>query len=94
MAVPDSPQRATDACDQPHPPPPPRNAHAPATAAPEPSARDLFEVLVREHGNALLASIHAIAGPSHADDIFQDTVLVAWRRLGDYDRTRLRLPPP
>jgi DNA-directed RNA polymerase specialized sigma24 family protein len=51
-------------------------------------------VLVREHGNALLASIHAIAGPSHADDIFQDTVLVAWRRPGDYDRTRLRLPPP
>ena len=48
----------------------------------------------REHGNALLASTHAIAGPSHADDIFQDTVLVAWRRLGDYDRTRLRLPPP
>ena len=33
-------------------------------------------------------------GHEHADDIFQDTVLVAWRRLGDYDRTRLRLPPP
>ena len=60
----------------------------PATTAPEPSARDLFEVLVREHGDALLASIHAIAGPVHADDIFQDTVLVAWRRLGDYDRAR------
>jgi len=57
-------------------------------ATPEPSARDLFEILVREHGDALLASIHAIAGPLHADDIFQDTVLVAWRRLEDYNRTR------
>jgi RNA polymerase sigma-70 factor (ECF subfamily) len=25
---------------------------------------------------------------SSVDDIFQDTVLVAWRRLPDYDRTR------
>lgn len=54
----------------------------------EPTARELFEVLIREHGDALLASIRANAGWSHADDIFQDTVLVAWRRLPDYDRTR------
>lgn len=55
---------------------------------PEPTARELFEVLIRENGDALLASIRATAGSAHADDIFQDTVLVAWRRLGDYDRTR------
>jgi RNA polymerase sigma-70 factor (ECF subfamily) len=54
----------------------------------EPTARELFEVLVREHGDALLASIRANAGAANADDIFQDTVLVAWRRLADYDRTR------
>ena len=54
----------------------------------EPTARELFEVLVREHGDALLASIRATAGAAHADDIFQDTVIVAWRRLPDYDRTR------
>lgn len=54
----------------------------------EPTARELFEVLVREHGDALLASIRANAGATNADDIFQDTVLVAWRRLADYDRTR------
>ncbi len=54
----------------------------------EPTARELFEVLIREHGDALLASIRATAGPSHADDIFQDAVLVAWRRLPDYDRSR------
>ena len=61
------------------------------TATPEsgpPTARELFEVLIREHGDALLASIRATAGPAHADDIFQDAVLVAWRRLPDYDRTR------
>ncbi len=53
-----------------------------------PSAKDLFEILIRENGDALLASIRAHAGPQFADDIFQDTVLVAWRRLSDYDRTR------
>lgn len=54
----------------------------------DPSARELFEVLVREHADALLASIRAGAGRAHADDVFQETVLVAWRRLADYDRTR------
>ena len=54
----------------------------------EPSARELFEVLIRDNGEALMASIRANAGANNADDIFQDTVLVAWRRLADYDRTR------
>jgi RNA polymerase sigma-70 factor (ECF subfamily) len=54
----------------------------------DPTARELFEILIRENGEGLLASIRANAGNQHADDIFQDTVLVAWRRLGDYDRTR------
>ncbi|MEY2713875.1 MAG: polymerase sigma factor SigW [Planctomycetota bacterium] len=54
----------------------------------DPTARELFEVLVREHGDALLASIRATAGAEHAEDIFQDTVIVAWRRLSDYDRSR------
>ncbi len=53
-----------------------------------PDARDLFEVLVREHADALLAFVRAIGGRDASDDIFQDTVLVAWRRLADYDRTR------
>jgi len=54
----------------------------------DPSARELFEVLVREHADALIASIRAGVGRGHADDVFQETVLVAWRRLADYDRTR------
>jgi RNA polymerase sigma factor (sigma-70 family) len=61
----------------------------------DPTARELFEVLIREHGDALLVSIRANLrcthrGSTHSleDDIFQETVLVAWRRLADYDRTR------
>ena len=54
----------------------------------DPTARELFEILVRENGDALLASIRATGGAAHADDIFQETVLVAWRRMADYDRTR------
>ncbi|MDI9402359.1 MAG: sigma-70 family RNA polymerase sigma factor [Limnohabitans sp.] len=61
----------------------------------DPTARDLFEVLMREHGDALLVSIRANLRCAHRssmrsleDDIFQETVLVAWRRLADYDRTR------
>lgn len=61
---------------------------AAAMTSSDPTARDLFEVLIRENGDGLLASIRANAGREHADDIFQDTVLVAWRRLPDYDRTR------
>lgn len=54
----------------------------------DPTARELFEVLVRDHADALMASIRAGIGRAHADDVFQETVLVAWRRLADYDRTR------
>jgi RNA polymerase sigma-70 factor (ECF subfamily) len=54
----------------------------------DPTARELFEVLIREHGDGLLASIRAMGAGSNADDIFQDTVVVAWRRLADYDRAR------
>ena len=54
----------------------------------DPTARELFEVLVREHADGLMASIRAGVGRAHADDVFQETVLVAWRRLADYDRTR------
>lgn len=54
----------------------------------DPSARELFEVLVREHSDGLMASIRAGVGRAHADDVFQETVLVAWRRLADYDRAR------
>ena len=57
-------------------------------APPAPDAADVFAILVREHGERLLAYLRASVPSSAVDDLFQDTVLVAWRRLGDYDRTR------
>ncbi|MSR41463.1 MAG: sigma-70 family RNA polymerase sigma factor [Phycisphaerales bacterium] len=54
-----------------------------------PSARALFEVLVREHSGPLLAFIRAIARErSVEDDLMQEAFVVAWRRIGDYDRSR------
>lgn len=53
-----------------------------------PDAADVFSILVREHGERLLAYLRASAPESAVDDLFQDTVLVAWRRLPDYDRSR------
>lgn len=56
---------------------------------PGPSARDLFEILVREHADMLTAFLRSLVHREDAvDDLFQETMLVAWRRLGDYDRTR------
>ena len=51
-------------------------------------ASDVFAILVREHADRLLAYLRATVPPSSVDDLFQETVLVAWRRLGDYDRSR------
>lgn len=51
--------------------------------------REVFAVLVREHAEMLLTYIRAtIRDPGTVDDIFQDTMLVAWRRFDDYDRSR------
>jgi RNA polymerase sigma-70 factor (ECF subfamily) len=53
-----------------------------------PDAADVFAILVREQSERLLAYLRASVPASSVDDIFQETVLVAWRRLGDYDRSR------
>ena len=55
---------------------------------PGPDAADVFAILVREHGERLLAYLRASVPSSAVDDLFQDAVTVAWRRLPDYDRTR------
>lgn len=53
------------------------------------SGRDVFEILAREHADMLTAYLRSLIGAdSSVDDIFQQAMLVAWRRLGDYDRTR------
>ena len=52
-------------------------------------ARDVFEILMRDHAESLLAFLRASVRDPHAvDDIFQETLVVAWRRLDDYDRER------
>ncbi|MFK7818202.1 MAG: sigma-70 family RNA polymerase sigma factor [Planctomycetaceae bacterium] len=50
---------------------------------------DVFEVLVRENAGMLTTFLRASVSPaSAADDIWQDTMVTAWRRWEDYDRSR------
>ena len=52
-------------------------------------ARAVFDILVHEHADMLAAYLRTLLGrDSSLDDIFQETMLVAWRRLEDYDRSR------
>ena len=49
----------------------------------------LFEILVRENADALTAFLRAVVDdPIAVDDLFQEAMLIAWRRIGEYDRTR------
>ena len=46
----------------------------------------LFEILVREHELALLAFVRScVYDRGAAEDLVQETFLVAWNRLDDYD---------
>ena len=52
-------------------------------------AKQLFEILVRENSRMLTAFIRsAVSDSALADDIWQETMLIAWRRLDDYDMSR------
>jgi len=52
-------------------------------------SENLFAALVREHGPMLLTYIRTtIDDPGTVDDIFQETIIVAWRRFEDYDPSR------
>jgi RNA polymerase sigma-70 factor (ECF subfamily) len=54
-----------------------------------PDAKVLFEALAREHADMLTAFLRAALGNgSDADDLFQETMIVAWRRLDEFDQTR------
>ncbi len=52
-------------------------------------SRDLFEILAREQAPALRSFLRA-AGCDHAtaDDVWQETMLIAWRRIDEFDRSR------
>ena len=54
-----------------------------------PDAKKLFETLVREHADMLTVYLRAALGDvPEVDDLFQETMIVAWRRLDDFDQTR------
>ena len=51
--------------------------------------RKLFEVLVRENEGALLAFLRTmVRDPGLVDDLFQETLITAWRRFDQFDSTR------
>ncbi len=52
-------------------------------------AKSLFEILIRENTDMLVAYIRAGVRDEHVvDDLYQETVLTAWKRLDDYDRDK------
>jgi len=52
-------------------------------------AEAVFEILVREHADMLMTYLRAaVWNPAALDDLFQETMLVAWRRLHEYDHAR------
>ncbi len=52
-------------------------------------AHSLFEILVREHAEMLMVYLRSVVSDTNvADDLFQETMLTAWRRLDDFDRSR------
>jgi RNA polymerase sigma factor (sigma-70 family) len=51
--------------------------------------REVFSVLVREHMDMLLTYVRStVHDAATVEDIFQETMLVAWRRFDDYDQSR------
>ena len=54
-----------------------------------PEALALFEILVRESADSLTAFLRAsVDDRASVEDLFQETMLVAWRKIGVYDRAR------
>ena len=52
-------------------------------------AEAVFEILVRENADMLVTYLRAVVwNPAVVEDLFQETMLVAWRRLPEYDQTR------
>ncbi|MEW6747403.1 MAG: sigma-70 family RNA polymerase sigma factor [Planctomycetota bacterium] len=52
-------------------------------------SRQWFEILVREHAEMLIVFLRSIVRDAVlVDDLFQETLLVAWRSIDRFDRTR------
>lgn len=52
-------------------------------------AKSLFEILIREHADMLMVYLRSVVRDSAAvDDLFQETMLTAWRSIDHFDRER------
>jgi len=52
-------------------------------------AKAVFEILVRENQAMLLTYLRAVAwDKSVADDLFQETMIIAWKKLAEFDHSR------
>lgn len=57
--------------------------------AKENEAKAVFEILVRENQAMLMTYLRAVVRDQSAiDDLFQETMLIAWQKLDEYDRSR------
>jgi hypothetical protein len=55
----------------------------------QPSGKEIFEILVRDHTAMVLAYLRCrVWSPDAVDDLYQETMLAAWLRLAEYDRER------
>jgi RNA polymerase sigma-70 factor (ECF subfamily) len=53
------------------------------------SGRDVFDILVRECSSGLRAFLYSVTRrPEDADDLYQETLVAAWKSLDRYDRAR------
>lgn len=52
-------------------------------------AKAVFEILASENQSMLLTYLRAVVPDQNTvDDLFQDTMLIAWQKIDDYDRSR------
>ena len=50
-------------------------------------AKQIFEVLMRENAEMLLAYLRStVRDRNTVDDIFQETMVIAWKRIADFDQ--------
>lgn len=52
-------------------------------------AQEVFEILVRDHASSLMVFIRSLVSDNAAaEDIFQETMLTAWKNMEKFDRER------
>lgn len=51
-------------------------------------AQSIFSVLVHENTGMLMTYLRAATKETMAEDLFQETMVVAWKRFEEFDRTR------